>query len=136
MYASGQRLDVEGLGVLAIDAVPDPAEQGQVAEPLRVNSGHGHQPAWSTGTMEGMRIDHTRAGDAFDAGLDATWAVELAVHHLDLRTGSPDQRALRLARETVEALAEENVPREWDDIEVVLRGTGRTRPALAVGWAV
>jgi uncharacterized protein (TIGR03083 family) len=33
----------------------------------------------------------------------ATWAVELAVHHRDLRFGEPDPDALRLARRTAEA---------------------------------
>jgi hypothetical protein len=55
----------------------------------------------------------------------ATWAVELAVHHLDLLTpAAPAPSALRLARLTVEALA--GSPFLEPDEEVVLRGTGRT----------
>ncbi len=59
----------------------------------------------------------------------ATWAVELAVHHLDLGReldlAPPEPTALRLARETVEALAGP-MPADWSDEEVVLLGTGRT----------
>jgi uncharacterized protein (TIGR03083 family) len=58
----------------------------------------------------------------------ATWAVELAVHHLDmtreLDLPGPYPGALRLARETIEALAGE-LPREWPDETAVLVGTGR-----------
>ena len=54
----------------------------------------------------------------------ATWAVELAVHQLDLRSEAPAQTALKLARRTVEAL---NMPNKqnWDDERVVLIGTRR-----------
>jgi uncharacterized protein (TIGR03083 family) len=58
----------------------------------------------------------------------ATWAVELAVHHLDLAREldlpAPDPAALRMSRETVEALVGE-LPREWSDETAVLVGTGR-----------
>jgi hypothetical protein len=58
----------------------------------------------------------------------ATWAVELAVHHLDiareLDLPGPDPDALRMARQTVEALAGE-LPRSWSDETAVLVGTGR-----------
>ncbi len=58
----------------------------------------------------------------------ATWAVELAVHHLDLTAGldlaPPAPGALRLARETVEALAG-FLPEQWSDETAVLVGTGR-----------
>jgi hypothetical protein len=58
----------------------------------------------------------------------ATWAVELAVHHLDigrdLDLPAPYPGALRMARETVEALVGE-LPPEWSDETAVLAGTGR-----------
>ncbi|OZM76147.1 maleylpyruvate isomerase N-terminal domain-containing protein [Pseudonocardia sp. MH-G8] len=60
----------------------------------------------------------------------ATWAVELAVHHLDLGAElvlpPPAPAALTLARDTVEALAGATSP--WDDLTTVLVGTGRQRP--------
>ncbi len=56
-----------------------------------------------------------------------SWAVELAVHHLDLEliADPPAASALRLARRTVEDLTEVAVPEDWDDATVVLAGTGR-----------
>lgn len=58
----------------------------------------------------------------------ATWAVELAVHHLDLAREldlpDPDPGALRMARQTVEAQVGE-LPPAWPDELVVLIGTGR-----------
>ena len=63
-----------------------------------------------------------------------TWAVELAVHHLDLRPDGSElavpqvaSDALRLARETIEALLEEPLPPDWSDQHAVLIGTGRVR---------
>lgn len=60
----------------------------------------------------------------------ATWAVELAVHHLDLGVElalpPPATEALALARDTVEALAGGALP--WDNETAVLIGTGRRRP--------
>jgi Mycothiol maleylpyruvate isomerase N-terminal domain len=63
----------------------------------------------------------------------ATWAVELAVHHLDLdRSDSkPAADALRLTRETVQALAGGTFPADWPDETVALLGTGRVRPSPA-----
>lgn len=62
----------------------------------------------------------------------ATWAVELAVHHLDLGAEldlpAPPPAALRMARRTVESLAGGPLPAGWDDGEVALLGTGRRRP--------
>jgi uncharacterized protein (TIGR03083 family) len=59
----------------------------------------------------------------------ATWAAELAVHHLDLDLGSelpaPDPAALRLARQTADALADEPSPAAWDDEYAVLVGWAR-----------
>jgi uncharacterized protein (TIGR03083 family) len=60
----------------------------------------------------------------------ATWAVELAVHHLDLGAeltlAPPAPAALTLARDTVETLAGATLP--WDDETAVLLGSGRGRP--------
>jgi hypothetical protein len=59
----------------------------------------------------------------------ATWATELAVHHLDLNLGQelpgPDTAALRLARQTADALADRPSPADWDDEHAVLVGWSR-----------
>ncbi|HST48505.1 maleylpyruvate isomerase N-terminal domain-containing protein [Jatrophihabitans sp.] len=59
----------------------------------------------------------------------ATWAVELAVHQLDLGRDldvpAPPAAALRLARATVEALLERTLPGALGDLEVLLLGAGR-----------
>lgn len=59
----------------------------------------------------------------------ATWAVEVAVHHLDLGRdldlAPPAPAALTLARRTVEALAGGPLPAQWSDEVAVLLGTGR-----------
>lgn len=59
----------------------------------------------------------------------ATWAVELAVHHLDLglelTVDPPAPGALRLARQTVEELAGGSFPTRLSDQDVILIGTGR-----------
>nr|WP_246314556.1 maleylpyruvate isomerase N-terminal domain-containing protein [Kineococcus aurantiacus] len=76
-----------------------------------------------------------------------SWAVELAVHHLDLDlvAAPPAASALRVARRTVEDLAGGAVPADWDDATVVLAGTGRValtgevaaqHPALAARFPV
>jgi uncharacterized protein (TIGR03083 family) len=61
----------------------------------------------------------------------ATWAVELAVHHLDLGReldlAPPAPPAMRLARATVESLAGGGLPGTWSDETAVLLGTGRLR---------
>ena len=61
----------------------------------------------------------------------ATWAVELAVHQLDLGRDLdvplPDARSLTLTRRTVEALLGARLPVE-DDLDAVLVGTGRRTP--------
>jgi hypothetical protein len=60
----------------------------------------------------------------------ASWALELAVHHLDLGAeltlSPPAATALALARTTVEELAGGRLP--WDDDTTVLIGTGRVPP--------
>jgi Mycothiol maleylpyruvate isomerase N-terminal domain len=57
----------------------------------------------------------------------ATWAVELAVHQLDLGEagGHPTPAALSLVRRTVEALADVDLPETWTDEEAALIGLGR-----------
>ncbi|GAA3570252.1 maleylpyruvate isomerase N-terminal domain-containing protein [Microlunatus spumicola] len=63
----------------------------------------------------------------------ATWAVELAVHQLDLgrdlEVARPPARALAVGRRTVEALLGCPVPVE-DDEDALLLATGRRAPTL------
>lgn len=67
----------------------------------------------------------------------AIWAVEDAVHHLDLLAASPPPAAaLALTRATVQALCPVPLPEGWSDVEAALVGTGRAPlpdglPALA-----
>jgi uncharacterized protein (TIGR03083 family) len=60
----------------------------------------------------------------------ATWAVELAVHHLDVTVAldlpEPTATSLRLARRTVEALLGAPLPPTLADADSVLLATGRT----------
>jgi hypothetical protein len=62
----------------------------------------------------------------------ATWAVELAVHHVDLGrevdVGSPTDESLALTRATIEALLGAPLPGRLDDRTALLLGTGRTVP--------
>jgi Mycothiol maleylpyruvate isomerase N-terminal domain len=66
----------------------------------------------------------------------ATWAVELAVHHLDLTAElimeSPTTESLRLARQTVDELAGGPVPATLTDTDAVLIGTGRLAPPVGL----
>jgi Mycothiol maleylpyruvate isomerase N-terminal domain len=60
----------------------------------------------------------------------ALWAVEAAVHHLDVTVELPDApppapASLRVTRETLDALLGEPVPMGWDDQTYALKGTGR-----------
>ncbi len=59
----------------------------------------------------------------------ATWAVELAVHHLDLArdldVGAPVSDALLLTRETVAALLGAPVPNDVSDLDAALICSGR-----------
>ena len=61
----------------------------------------------------------------------ATWAVELAVHHLDLgrelNLAPPARAAISLARATIESLAGGGLPAGWLDETAVLVGAGRLR---------
>ncbi len=65
-------------------------------------------------------------GHVFAAGdFLAIWAVEHAVHHLDLCSSVPaPASALALTRATVEALAGP-LPADWSDEKAVLVGAGR-----------
>jgi hypothetical protein len=69
----------------------------------------------------------------------ATWAVELAVHHLDLGPelimAPPAPAALDLARQTVEQLAGGSFPPGTPATEVILVGTGRVPPPPDAGLA-
>jgi uncharacterized protein (TIGR03083 family) len=67
-------------------------------------------------------------GHVFTAGdYLAIWAVEDAVHHLDLDVpdDTPPATALSLCRRTIEALVGEPLPGTWTDLDAVLAGTGR-----------
>ncbi|NHA69709.1 maleylpyruvate isomerase, partial [Phycicoccus sp. CMS6Z-2] len=70
---------------------------------------------------------HAFQGQVLTSGdLLATWAVETAVHHLDLLAGHPaPESALDLARRTCEALLGEPLPTGWADTDAVLVATGR-----------
>ena len=62
-----------------------------------------------------------------------TLAVEAAVHHLDLGAHLPELRGpsepgLGEARRVLDGLAGTPFPAEWDDIRVVMLGTGRATP--------
>ncbi|ODU03553.1 MAG: hypothetical protein ABS81_13735 [Pseudonocardia sp. SCN 72-86] len=61
----------------------------------------------------------------------ATWAVELAVHHLDVRLGPPTAESLRLGRLTVETLAGAAFPPTWSDAGCLRTGAGRRDPSPA-----
>lgn len=71
-------------------------------------------------------------GQVFAAGdFLAIWAVENAVHHLDLLSEvAAPEGALHLSRATVEELAGGRLPAAWPDAEAVLVGAGRV-PAPA-----
>jgi hypothetical protein len=62
----------------------------------------------------------------------ATWAVELAIHQLDLGrelpVPPPTASSLALTRATISALAGVELPASWDDRTVALLGAGRVRP--------
>ena len=60
----------------------------------------------------------------------ATLAVEATVHHLDLvagdeRLSGPSCPGLAVARETLDGALGEPVPVGWDDVDYVLKATGR-----------
>src|SRR6266511_3030844 len=60
----------------------------------------------------------------------AIWAVEAAIHHLDVTVELPDAplpppASLAVTRETLDALLGEQAPAGWDDTTYALKGTGR-----------
>ncbi|MCW2633453.1 MAG: hypothetical protein JWR88_2415 [Pseudonocardia sp.] len=59
----------------------------------------------------------------------ATWAVELAVHHLDLgrelRTGLPSPASMDLTVATIESLVGVGLPASWSREFRILAGSGR-----------
>jgi hypothetical protein len=62
-----------------------------------------------------------------------TLAVEAAIHHLDVVAHLPELRGpsepgLGEARRVLDGLAGTPFPAEWDDVRVVLLGTGRATP--------
>lgn len=63
----------------------------------------------------------------------ATWAVELAVHQLDvghtINVAEPTPGSARLARRTVEALLDTELPAALSDITCTLLGAGRRFPS-------
>jgi hypothetical protein len=64
------------------------------------------------------------------------WAVEDAVHHLDLDVPgeAPPASALSLCRQTIETLIGASLPADWSDLDATLAGTGRI-PVPAGGEA-
>src|SRR3954454_7200471 len=86
----------------------------------------------SAAVLHGTRTmtDQPRSwqGHVFTAGdFLAIWAVEDAVHHLDLDVPDdlPPEAALSLSRRTIEALLGQSMPAAWSDVDAVLAGTGR-----------
>ncbi|MCD4525711.1 maleylpyruvate isomerase N-terminal domain-containing protein [Nocardioides sp. cx-173] len=85
----------------------------------------------SSALMRGVQVCQDRRylweGHVFTAGDFLTvWAVEVVVHQLDLLSDEPaPASALRLARATIEALADQRVPTTWTDLDATLIGTGR-----------
>lgn len=60
----------------------------------------------------------------------ATWAVQGAIHHLDLtvelpNVGSPASSALALVRATLDGLVDTPIRTGWDDKRYALKCTGR-----------
>lgn len=55
----------------------------------------------------------------------ATWVVELAVHQLDLGRDGESPAGLAWARQTLEAIADVDLPAQLDDAAAVLAGLGR-----------
>lgn len=84
--------------------------------------------------------DERRAwqGRVFAAGdFLAIWAVENAVHHLDLLSEvEAPANALRLVRLTAEELAGGPLPSSWSDVDAVLVAAGRVPAPAGEGDAV
>jgi hypothetical protein len=76
----------------------------------------------SEGVVE-FQGKHLYSGDFL-----ATWAVELAVHRLDLALDQDSSSGLCWVRKTLEAVADEDLPRDLDDRTAVLVALGRIPP--------
>lgn len=61
-----------------------------------------------------------------------TWVVELAVHQLDLNAATSPPPGLAWTRLTIETLASARLPEDFDDLEAVLAGLGRTESDRAL----
>lgn len=66
----------------------------------------------------------------FAADFLATLAVEATIHHLDLEAGDkslagPSGPGLAVTRETLDGALGQPVPVGWDDVDYVLKATGR-----------
>ncbi|WP_298803684.1 maleylpyruvate isomerase N-terminal domain-containing protein [uncultured Pseudokineococcus sp.] len=112
------------------------AQRRRTASYARPSSAVTHLRAVGAAVLRGAAVAddrHVFQGDILATGdFLATWAVEHAVHHLDLLVEeAPPSTALALARTTVEALAGGPLPTS-DDVEAVLVGAGR-RP-VPEGW--
>ncbi|GAB2453140.1 hypothetical protein GCM10027062_37300 [Nocardioides hungaricus] len=83
--------------------------------------------AMTRGCAAVVEASYLWQGHVFAAGdFLAVWAVEDAIHQLDLRSEEEvPASALGLARATVEALAGGPLPPEWSAEETVLVGAGR-----------
>ena len=69
VHATGQRLDVQWLGVLAVDPVPDPTQQGEVAETLFLGTVQGASTSdVESGTLQRQQVDQ---GVRFEVGSKA-----------------------------------------------------------------
>ncbi|PRY17129.1 maleylpyruvate isomerase N-terminal domain-containing protein [Kineococcus rhizosphaerae] len=143
-------LDVQGPGPVTVDAAgywtrypatTDPEGQFRVLDGTaraypRPETLTGHLAATVEALRRGvLRVPDGRVafqGFTFSTGdFLGSWAVELAVHQLDLEliAAPPPGSGLRLARRTVDDLAGGAVPADWDDATVVLAGTGRVELA-------
>ena len=130
---------------ITLPTTDDDADQMAGMRFVRLLSGSYRRPSNAVRhmlpTVEGVRVAASRLqsdavrfqGHVLSRGdFLATWAVELAIHHLDmgreLDLPPPAPSALRLARLTVEALAGVDAPRTWSDETTVLLGAGRMKP--------
>lgn len=88
------------------------------------------QPELDRRALVGFQ-DHLMSVDDFLS----TWAVEFALHHLDLMHAmpdlpGPDPAALQVARVTLDSLLERPCPVDWSDAMYARKGTGRASLTL------
>jgi hypothetical protein len=89
-----------------------------------------HLPAVTSSTVTAVRsmpdgVVEFQGKRMYSGDFLATWAVELAVHRLDLALDRDSSSGLSWARKTLEAVADANLPRDLDDRTAVLVGLGR-----------